>query len=256
MQGRILRRRTRARRSAGYTLIELMVVVVLIALLAMIAAPSMVRARSDRLAFAFARDVSGAIHSARTRAAGRGAAHLVLYLQSTSSGDRGTVVIFEALDGTNAGSNPAGPNPSSSCRRPNQWAYASTWAPSAAADPANFAAVVEGVTANSNGNAGEVVEQENIRMKARFSTLGSATAPVDVTGAFAMCITPNGTTYYGSGASASAAITAMQQSTQPFVDIVEVDVARHAAGASNPPIVGLNRRVIVAGSSAPRIKSE
>jgi prepilin-type N-terminal cleavage/methylation domain-containing protein len=255
MQGRILRRRTRARRSAGYTLIELMVVVMLIALLAMIAAPSMLRARSDRLAFAFARDVSASSHGARTRAAGRGAAHLVLYLQSTSAGDRGTVMIFEALDGTAAGATPPGPNPSSSCRRPGQWAYASTWSPGATADPSNLAAVVEGVTANSNGNAGEVVEQENIRMKARFSTLASGTAPVDVT-TFAICITPTGTTYFGSGANAPTAITAMQQSTQPFGDIVEVDVARHAAGASNPPIVGLNRRVIVAGSSAPRIKSE
>jgi prepilin-type N-terminal cleavage/methylation domain-containing protein len=255
MQGRILRRRTRARRSAGYTLIELMVVVMLIALLAMIAAPTMVRARSDRLAFAFARDVSSSIHGARTRAAGRGAAHLILYLQSTSSGDRGTVAIFEALDGTSSGSTPPGPNPSSSCRRPGQWAYASTWAPGATADAANLAALVEAVTANANGNAAEVVVQENIRMKARFSALASATAPADID-AFAICITPNGTTYYGTGTNATTAITAMQQSTQPFGDVVEVDVARHAAGASNPPIVGLNRRVIVAGSSAPRIKSE
>lgn len=250
MKGRILRRRTRARASAGFSLIELMVVVMLIALLAMLAAPSMLKARSDRLAFSYARDVSSAIHNGRARSAGRGSAHLVAYKQTNTDGDRGTLLVFEALDGTNAASKPPGPNPASGCRKSGQWAFAGAWTTPGSKDAANLANLVDAVNVNANG-AGEVVVQEDIRMVARFGVATSADPPT-ATLAFVLCTTPNGTTYFGKGDTIADAITAMQGSTTPFSDVIEVDVARHSGGA----VQGLNRRVIVAGAGAPRIKSE
>ncbi|MFO0742122.1 MAG: prepilin-type N-terminal cleavage/methylation domain-containing protein [Labilithrix sp.] len=249
MKGRISRRRTRARASgAGYTLIELMVVVILIAMLAMMAAPSMVTARGDRLAFSYARQVADAVHTARTRAAGRGAAHLVVYEQSIAGGDRGRVLVFEGLDGTDNTATPKGPNPWPGCRRPNQWAFAGAWA--GGTDATNSAAVVDAVNVNAT-NTSDIIIKENIRLVARF-TLASSSAPGAVD-AFALCTTPNGTTYFGSGANASDAIKNMQAAVTPFTDVIEVDVQRH--DSSNAP-VGLNRRVIIAGAGAPRIKSE
>jgi prepilin-type N-terminal cleavage/methylation domain-containing protein len=73
MKGRsTLRRRYRSAR--GFTLLELMVVITLVAILAAIAVPKMAVARNDRLAFDYARQTSELFHNARARAMGRGSA--------------------------------------------------------------------------------------------------------------------------------------------------------------------------------------
>src|SRR5262245_4938637 len=111
MKGRRAPRRSRAR---GFTLLELMVVIMLVAILAMIAAPSMAVARNDQTAFNYARQASELIHNARARSMGRGAAHVVLFTTDANfGGDRGGIYVFEALDGT---APPTGPNPSGLCR--------------------------------------------------------------------------------------------------------------------------------------------
>src|SRR5207245_1893651 len=105
--------RMRARRragSAGFTLIELMVVVVLIAILTALAVPTMSTARDDRLCFDFARRMASLVQHARSRAAARGAAHLIVFDGDT--GGAGRAVVFEALDGASL------PNPVSSCKLP------------------------------------------------------------------------------------------------------------------------------------------
>jgi prepilin-type N-terminal cleavage/methylation domain-containing protein len=244
MKGRILRRRTRAR---GYTLIELLVVVMLIAILAMLAAPSLVRARSDRLAFTYARTAAEIIHSAHSRAAGRGAAHLIVW--SKEYGTRGALFVFEALDGLSSTTKPVGPNPSSSCRGTGQWTYAATWRPGTAPDGNHRAAYVDGLNINATGG-GEVVVQENITMLAHVpNSDGTVGTALD---AFVLCVTPNGTTYYATGGDVSTAIATMQGTT-PFASTVEIDVARHDTSGN---VMGLNRRVLITGGAAPRIKSE
>ena len=261
MKGRILRRRTRSRATgAGYTLIELMVVVLLVALLAAMAAPSMARARADRMAFAIARDVAGVVHNSRVTAAGHGGATLVVFMSSDTAGQgsRGTVVSFEATDLPPPPPAPAlapGITPFPGCRRPNQWDFATVWTPNGTDSTNKAAQILHGgaVTANTSNTGAEIIVQENIFMTARFATSTASTLPTGPVAFFALCTTPNGTTYFGQGASVAAAITAMQQSTTPFTDIVEIDVARHDAAGQ---VVGLNRRVIITGSSAPRIKSE
>lgn len=228
----VLRARRRAG-SAGFSLIELMVVVVLIAILTALAVPTMSTARDDRLCFDFARRIQGLVHHARTRAAARGAAHLIVF--DFDAGGAGRVVSFEALDGDTTS---AGPNPVSSCKLPaNTWAGVSGFTPGWV-DATKRAAVVEGV--NLNGATGGI--------KAIYNLDGTAIT----SGGLVVCITPAGSTYFGTGNDVPAAIAAMQ-GAQPGASTLLIDVQRHnGAGAG----VGLTREVIITSGSQPRIHSK
>ena len=236
---------TRAR-SRGFTLMELMIVVMLVAILAMIAAPSMSTARNDRIAFDYARQTSGIFHEGRARAAGRGGAHLALFTTAAAIGTRGAIFLFEGLDGT---APPAGPSPIASCRSATQWNWAATYVPGVAPDATNRARLIEFLNINATAT-GTVQVSEDIFMRGFTVTDAGAKAPVT---AIAVCTTPNGTTYVGTGATGAAAITAMTTAT-PFTGIAEVDVARHRSGGL--VVAGLTRRVMLAGAGAPRILSQ
>lgn len=206
-----------------------MVVVILIGLLSALAVPGFRRARDDRAAFNYAREIQSLLHRARVRAAARGGAQLVVL--DGGSGGRGRFILFEALDGTAA----PGPSPrSGGCRTPNQWGDVAGW--TAGTAPTSLVAGIEGVDMNGTG----IQADANIRAELK---LANVTTP-----AIAYCVTPGGTTYVGSGASAAAAITAMQTAT-PFGTTVEAIVTRNGG-------LGLRRRVIAAGSAAPRIQSQ
>lgn len=211
-----------------------MVVVMLIAILTVIAAPAMSRARDDRIAFDFARQISGVIHRARTRAAGRGAAHLVA-IDPGGGANRGRVLLFEALDGVAAAS--GGPNPVSTCRTAGQWATVKDFTPGTWDTTSR---IVEGVNLNGTG----VVSDSDISMASYVD--GTAKTYI------AICITPTGRSYVGSDSTQiAAAITNMAQSA-PFTGTVDLRVSRHSGGTA----VGLTRHVIVPGGSAPRVRSE
>jgi prepilin-type N-terminal cleavage/methylation domain-containing protein len=219
----------RARR-AGFTLVELMVVVVLISIIALIATPAMRIARDDRLAFDSARRVEQLLHRARTRAAGRGAAHLFV---AEPSGVRGRFTLFEALDGTTG----AGPNPVSTCKAAGEWTAVLAFTPGTVD---NTARIIDGFDLNSAG--------VNTNMDLRSNYFVNAVAAPAVV----MCVTPGGTTFVGQGATVGAAIIDMQAQTMPFNTYLEVAITRNAGGSP----VGLTRRVLAAGIAAPRIKSE
>ncbi|HEY6558309.1 MAG TPA: prepilin-type N-terminal cleavage/methylation domain-containing protein, partial [Polyangiaceae bacterium] len=99
----------------GFTLIELMVVVIIIAVLAVIAIPQITFRMRDRRTQAAAQEVSTLFRNARLRAMGRGSAVLVRY---TTTDARGTLEVREAVGGTAL---PAACQtlPSGSCRDPN-----------------------------------------------------------------------------------------------------------------------------------------
>lgn len=224
-----------------------MVVVMLIAILAVIATPAMITARADRIAFDFARRASELFHNGRARAAGRGAAHLVVFT-NVDGGGRGRVAVFEGLDGATL------PNPSSSCRGNSQWTYVETYLPGDAADADKRARVVDQFTVDTSESTSSIVT-DDITMKG-FGYIKNSALAIDGTktaaAAVVVCTTPNGTTFAGTGATVKDAIDMMIASSAPFTGAVELMVERHRGGA----VVGVTRRVVIAGAAAPRIWSQ
>src|SRR5258706_12006377 len=112
---------SRAARSpaAGFTLVELLVVVSIIAIVAVLAIPTLSAAQVDRRVFADAGYVSQLFRIARTRAVGRGAAVLV-QMSPTQTGGGGRFAMYEAV-----APNPTGTGaayiPSSTCKTPTKW---------------------------------------------------------------------------------------------------------------------------------------
>lgn len=104
----------------GFTLIELMVVVIVITLLAVIAMPGIARRMAGNRARIATENLAATYRGARMNALGRGAATLVRY-------DAGQVQVLEAIQGT---ASALGPGcallPESSCTTPvDRWSTAS-----------------------------------------------------------------------------------------------------------------------------------
>jgi hypothetical protein len=220
-----------------------MVVIIMISLLAIMAVPAMKTARDDRMVFDYARQIQAVLHRAEVRSMARGAAHLVVI--DTSGGTRGRATLFEAVDFTAA---PNGPKPVSSCRGQreplngtfiNHWAEAQTWAPGGSVPLRS--PVVDGVNMNGPG------VETDMNLFAVISEQTAGTVPT-----IALCYTPGGNVYMGSGANPTAAITAMRTAA-PYTQSLQIELARHDAGGN---ILGLRRRVILAGGAAPRIVSQ
>ena len=237
-------RRTRARRvSRGFTLIELMVVVILVAVMAAIAAPSFQTSRNDRVAFDYARQYQQILVQARSRAAGTGSAHLVLMTGGT--GGNGVIRLYSALDGTTT----AGPNPVSSCKlNPVQWASAEPEIADFRIDRIHSDNLVRFVN-YADVNRGGI--NQSMGLKAVLSVGDGTTLTLTAKDAVAICITPSGITYVGWAGTADDAITMMRSST-PFTGVVQAAIQRHAGTNA----VGLKRLVTVAGGGVPRLRSE
>ena len=222
-----------------------MVVVMLIALVAVLAVPSFVEARNDRAAFDYARQYQQILVQGRARAAGTGSAHLAILTAGT--GGRGVIRLYSALDGV---ANPVGPNPGASCKGPTQWTTAIPELAGAYPKNAVLAGNMVRFIDYLDLNLGGINAQMDVRANLVIGdgTLGAATLD---TAALAICITPAGITYVGSGANVTAAIDAMRLAT-PFNGIAEARIRRNTGGAG----VGLRRRVVIAGGGAPRLRSD
>jgi prepilin-type N-terminal cleavage/methylation domain-containing protein len=235
MRARWSGKRAAARR--GFTLLELMVVVLIVAVLALLAAPALRTTRNDRICFDYARTYSAIIHRARVRAGARGGAHLVAI---NTAGVRGDIGLFESIDTTIPAN--GGPKPQSSCRLNLQWAGVPGFVPGGAS-PA-LSPVIEGMSIDATGNNDPAIAQwSNIRAQIRLNGV--------VVNAAVICYTPGGTVYVGTGGDVGAAITAMQVA-QPFSGVLEIRIRRTDLG-NNP--IGLTRQVLIAGNSAPRVRS-
>lgn len=117
----------RLRFSRGFTLVELMVVVLIVAILAAIAVPSVVERMRERRSSEAAQRIAGLYRSARMRAMGRGSAVMVSF-------DQGAFVVREAVRPPPADNPMCTGEPWSSCTN-NNWTNATNYSELGRFDP-------------------------------------------------------------------------------------------------------------------------
>jgi len=207
----------------GFTLLELMIVVVLVGLLAALALPSMGEAQLDRQVYTDAARISDLIHEARTRALGRGAATLVTM---STNGAPGVFTSYEAVqdDPTGGGQH----TPRSSCKSPTDWTSAKTAQTIASVDLSQMYGAAYGISALLYA-----------------PTATGTQAPV--TTAY-LCFTPLGRSFLVTGA--SLARNTFDASTTNSQSI-QIEIARRDKAL----VYGLTRTVLVPPSGASRVLS-
>jgi len=232
------------RRSRGFSLIELMVVVILIGVITVMAIPNLIIGRSEGHAYNDAASVAELLRIARARALGRNTA-VAVYLSSDNalattfppSTNLGIYQMVEAQStvlgatlNTNAASAPFFPigAPVSSCASAT-WPSTVPMTAWAAGSPGFYAAV------NMNG---AIEVQSGIYSVLNTWASGSAAA---ITSAW-ICYTPLGHTYLSTTATAPPVFVA----GSPMTTVLQVDVMRSG---------GLTRSVVIQPSGAARIVS-
>ncbi len=216
----------------GFTLIELMVVVILVGILAVMAIPAMTVAQVDRRSYNDAILIAELFREARTRAMGRGAAEWVKMTQlgAAGGGDRGTFMLYEAQS---IAAPPLGPapigSPLSNCGAPTIWT-----------GPGATSLLIDGVNLN-----GQIEAIDQIWTSITAPTAGGAMGPMN---AASVCFTPLGRMYYAPAASAPNFV-----SGSPMLGEVQIAL-KHAYGSSGVA-TGITRTIVVPNSGATRIIS-
>jgi prepilin-type N-terminal cleavage/methylation domain-containing protein len=218
----------------GFTLMELMVVIIIIGIVSALAIPSMLAARTDRHAYDDAGQIMQLFREARTRAVARGGAVLIAF--TAGGADVGTFNMWEAVT-TNPGGL-AGPNltPASSCKLTPTGA--NPWSPAPTGNAANGNANISYVGGlNLNGS----IEQE-YGIQTQFNVY--ATPPQLNAGGGFICFTPLGRTYFNP-------LTPDFTGLLPTVSPLEFQVTR----TSGTTTIGTIRSVLIPPGGMARVFS-
>jgi prepilin-type N-terminal cleavage/methylation domain-containing protein len=168
----------RRRGAAGFSLIELLVVIIIIGIVAALAIPTMAVARFDRHAYDDAGAIMQLFRSARTHAIARGGA-VVVSISANGKADRGTFMMWEAVAANVGGG--LNRTPVATCKTPT------SWNPLTAAN--TNVLLVDGVNLNSTLEANADIETQAFS----YPNPANNTATAFTSGF--VCYTPLGRSY-------------------------------------------------------------
>jgi prepilin-type N-terminal cleavage/methylation domain-containing protein len=248
---------------AGFTLIELMVVVMIISIVCVLAVPSMSREGYDRRSYTDAANVAELVREARTRAVARGAAELLI-MTASPTGNSGNFQLWEANVSVPVGG--VEPAVSSTCNAPTVW-------PTAFYPGVNSTATatyIDGFQFAPGGTSAPTLEgQGNINMRINDPFSGGAVSGVNMY----LCFTPAGRTWYAEAATPPASFTGLAPSGGPTggggalasictpggtcVGAVTIDVTAGVLPAAfTPSATNIVRTIWIPPSGATRITSQ
>ena len=222
--GVMVPRRSLSAREAGFSLIELMVVVIIVGIVAALAIPAMSVAGFDRHAYNDAGSIMMLFRSARTLAVARGGA--VLISMSGSSTDRGTFTMYEAV-APNVGGG-AARTPLATCKSPTAWLPLPT-----AQNPNANVVLVDSVNLNLAG----IETQANIQTSLWQYASPTSSVAVQFNNGY-ICYTPLGHTYVVTGI--APVVGNMFDGALPTVGPLEARVTRATGGTTRSVLMPPN----------------